>query len=94
MNELILRNLSEDTKKNMTSLQHTSMELTSGVVAGIAAATLSQVAPLSRNTLSHMSSLRIHFCHRLIREKVEMAGLYHGYTLWVKLQDFEDYLPD
>jgi hypothetical protein len=46
MNEIILRNLSEDTKKNMTALKHTGIELTSGVVAGIAAATLSQVRTL------------------------------------------------
>ena len=45
MNELILRNMSEESKKNMTSLKHTGIELTSGVVAGIAAATLSQVRP-------------------------------------------------
>jgi hypothetical protein len=43
MNEIILRNMSEESKKNMTTLKHTGIELTSGVVAGIAAATLSQV---------------------------------------------------
>lgn len=43
MNEIILRNMSEESKKNMTSLKHTGIELTSGVVAGIAAAILSQV---------------------------------------------------
>jgi solute carrier family 25 (mitochondrial phosphate transporter), member 3 len=48
MNELILRNMSDESKKNMSSLKHTSIELTSGVVAGIAAATLSQVVHSSR----------------------------------------------
>jgi len=43
MNEIILRNMSDESKKNMTSIKHTTIELTSGVVAGIAAATLSQV---------------------------------------------------
>lgn len=46
MNEIILRNMSEESKKNMTPLKHTTIELTSGIVAGIAAATLSQVQPL------------------------------------------------
>jgi solute carrier family 25 (mitochondrial phosphate transporter), member 3 len=45
MNEIILRNMSDESKKNMTSLKHTGIELTSGIVAGIAAATLSQVYP-------------------------------------------------
>jgi solute carrier family 25 (mitochondrial phosphate transporter), member 3 len=43
MNEIILRNMSEESKKNMSTLKHTAIELTSGVAAGIAAATLSQV---------------------------------------------------
>jgi hypothetical protein len=47
MNEIILRNMSDESKKNMTSLKHTCIELTSGIVAGIAAATLSQVCPLT-----------------------------------------------
>ena len=46
MNEIILRNMSEESKKNMTPMKHTSIELTSGIVAGIAAATLSQVPSL------------------------------------------------
>jgi hypothetical protein len=49
MNELILNNMSEESKKNMSSLKHTGIELTSGVVAGIAAATLSQVSTLKHN---------------------------------------------
>jgi hypothetical protein len=43
MNELILRSMSEESKRNMSALKHTGIELTSGIVAGIAAATLSQV---------------------------------------------------
>ena len=43
MNEILYRNISEESKKNMSSLKHTGIELTSGIVAGIAAATLSQV---------------------------------------------------
>ena len=46
MNEIILRNMSDDSKKNMTTLKHTSIELTSGIIAGIAAATLSQARSL------------------------------------------------
>ena len=46
MNELILNSMSEESKKNMSSLKHTGIELTSGIVAGIAAATLSQVLAL------------------------------------------------
>jgi hypothetical protein len=46
MNELIYRSISEESKKNLSSLKHTGIELTSGIVAGIAAATLSQVCPL------------------------------------------------
>ena len=46
MNELIYRSMSEESKKNMSSLKHTGIELTSGIVAGIAAATLSQVCSL------------------------------------------------
>lgn len=49
MNEIILRSMSEESKKNMTPTKHTTIELTSGVVAGIAAATLSQVPSLSHN---------------------------------------------
>jgi solute carrier family 25 (mitochondrial phosphate transporter), member 3 len=44
MNEIILRNMSEESKKNMSTLKHTAIELASGVAAGIAAATLSQVS--------------------------------------------------
>lgn len=48
MNEIILNSMSEESKKNMSSLKHTGIELTSGIVAGIAAATLSQVMPISK----------------------------------------------
>jgi hypothetical protein len=47
MNELIYRRMSEESKKNMSTTTHTGIELISGIVAGIAAATLSQVDPLS-----------------------------------------------
>jgi len=43
MNEIILRSMSEESKRNMTSVKHTTIELTSGIVAGFAAAILSQV---------------------------------------------------
>ena len=49
MNELILNSMSEESKKNMSSLKHTGIELTSGIVAGIAAATLSQVLAFKHN---------------------------------------------
>jgi hypothetical protein len=70
MNELILRNMSEESKKNMTSVKHTAIELTSGVVAGIAAATLSQVGLFLIHT---DSSLRIPCCHKSTRAKVGKA---------------------
>ena len=49
MNELILNSMSEESKKNMSSLKHTGIELTSGIAAGIAAATLSQVSAFKHN---------------------------------------------
>jgi hypothetical protein len=91
MNEIILRNMSEESKKNMTALKHTAIELTSGIAAGIAAATLSQV-PISPHILSLTKSLRTHSCRKLIRVKVVREELYPVYILWARLPGFEDYL--
>jgi len=64
MNELILRSMSEESKKNMTPVKHTTIELTSGVVAGIAAAILSQVC-----IHLHQMSLTIACRHSSLADK-------------------------
>lgn len=90
MNEIILRNMSEESRKNMTSLKHTTIELASGIVAGIAAATLSQ-APLFLNYADH--SLRTPFCHRLTRGKEEREESWNDYIRWPKQPDSEASSP-
>ena len=90
MNEIILRNMSEESQKNMTPLKHTTIELASGVVAGIAAATLSQVWPF----LDYADcSLRIPFYHRLTRGKEEREESWKDYIHWLKRLDLEDSSP-
>lgn len=96
MNEIILRNMSEESKRNMTPLKHTTIELTSGIVAGIAAATLSQVDlfPLTiTGPLSNFSPPTL--CYpKSTKAKAAKAELCPVYILWVKQLDFADYSLD
>jgi len=91
MNELILRSMSEESKKDMTPLKHTGIELTSGIVAGIAAATLSQVCPSPCFT---DNSLRTLFYLKSTRAKVEKVEYCLVCIRWAKQLEFVDYLRD
>ena len=96
MNEIILRNMSEESKRNMTPLKHTTIELTSGIVAGIAAATLSQVHLYTLAVTGHLSDFSPPtLCYpKSTKAKAAKAELYPVYILWAKQPDFVDYSLD
>lgn len=54
-NEIAYRNMSEETKRNLSHLQRSGISLGSGVVAGVAAAVLSQPADTLLSQVRHSS---------------------------------------